>query len=263
MIPPRLLDKFYTNPDVAQSCVADFQAWTGVRLDQYPHPIIEPSAGGGAFLPFLPPHTRAYDLAPEHPKVRMANFLTITAKRPAIVIGNPPFGRICATAVRFFNHAAQFAEHIGFIVPRSFEKDSIIRRLHPDFLCVGQRVLSPTSFSLDGRPYAVPCCFQVWSYSAPPRCTKPGPLTHPDFAFVARDQAHFAVQRVGVRAGAIKPDFAHLSTSSHYFIRAGRDPRVLAQHLAALDLAGLAARTAGNPSLSKREIVAAYSAQHP
>lgn len=259
----RALDKFYTKPAIAQACVARFQAWTGLALSSHPHPIIEPSAGSGAFLPFLPAQALAYDIAPEHPQVRQADFLALGVPHKSVVIGNPPFGRVCALAIRFFNHAAGQAEHIGFIVPRSFEKDSIIRRLHPDFLCVGQWVLPPDSFHLDGQPYSVPCCFQAWSRSAPPRCRRLGPLTHPDFAFVERHQAHFAVQRVGARAGTIKPEFAHVAASSHHFIRATGDARILAHHLATLDLHALAARTAGNPSLSKREIVGAYMRAFP
>src|SRR5690606_23598370 len=116
------LDKFYTKSDIARQCVEDFEKWTKIDLATTTTDIIEPSAGAGAFLDFLPVRTLAYDLAPEDARIATQDFLALK-RRPsasAIVIGNPPFGKSCNLAVKFFNHSATFASYIAFIVPRTF-----------------------------------------------------------------------------------------------------------------------------------------------
>ena len=58
------LDKFYTKDKVAKQCVQFLYEICPEAKDQ---PCIEPSAGAGAFLPYLPAQTIAYDIAPEKP----------------------------------------------------------------------------------------------------------------------------------------------------------------------------------------------------
>jgi len=142
----RNLDKFYTKSDIARQCVDDFERWTGINLATATTDILEPSAGAGAFLDTLPSRTLAYDLLPEDTRIAAQDFLKLDRLQPAIVIGNPPFGKACRLAVQFFNHAATFASQIGFIVPRTFEKASIqnvrLRREPSDF--VYDPMISPT-----------------------------------------------------------------------------------------------------------------------
>lgn len=85
----RNLDKFYTKPEVARQCVDDFESWTGIVLNTTKTDLLEPSAGAGAFLDFLPSRTLAYDLLPEDPRIARKDFLKLVRSKPAIVIGNP------------------------------------------------------------------------------------------------------------------------------------------------------------------------------
>ena len=252
----RALDKFYTSPACARACVADFTSWTGIDLSQ--HTIIEPSAGAGAFLDALPPGVLAYDIIPEDERICTQDFLALERHEEAIVIGNPPFGRVSSLAVAFFNHAAGFASHIGFILPRTFEKASIQNRLDPWFHLVGQRVLDPQSFTLEGADYAVPCVFQVWERRAVARPRVGGKTSHPDFIFTTREQASFAIQRVGVRAGAVKTDLRTIAAASHYFIRPLADAQTVQSRMERIDASAVKARTAGNPSISKAELISLY-----
>lgn len=88
----RQLDKFYTHPDVAAKCLRVFEKVSGLTLNDASC-IVEPSAGNGSFLNHLPSHTIGLDISPEHPAVKRQNFFTYKRKRPAIVLGNPPFGK--------------------------------------------------------------------------------------------------------------------------------------------------------------------------
>lgn len=116
------LDKFYTKEKIAQTCIK--------FLEQELNPVnpkyIEPSAGAGVFLDFLPNYI-AYDIKPEHPNIKKQDYLSlnISYDKHIIVIGNPPFGKRSKLAVDFFNHSSLFAEAIGFIVPVSFLKWSV------------------------------------------------------------------------------------------------------------------------------------------
>lgn len=83
--------------------------------------------------------------------------------------------------------------------------------------------------------------------------------THPDFSFVPRDQADFALQRVGARAGAIKTDMDHIAAASHHFIKAQGSAARLIERLRAIDFTPVKQRTAGNPSISKAELIEMYA----
>jgi hypothetical protein len=57
--------------------------------------IIEPSAGAGAYLKYLPENTLAYDIAPEASNIIESDYreVKLPYMERSLVIGNPPFGR--------------------------------------------------------------------------------------------------------------------------------------------------------------------------
>lgn len=266
----RALDQFYTRPEVAAACVAWALAEIGAAGGPPPALWVEPSAGGGAFLHRLPRPRMGIDVSPGAPDVARADFLSWLPPPglggPVAVVGNPPFGRNASLAVRFFNRAASFAEWVAFVVPRTFQKESLLRRLDPRMRLVAERPLPPGSFTLAGAVRDVPCVFQVWRRLPPaaacPHRPPPRPRAHPDFAFTTADRASVAVQRVGARAGRASVDGLRKSPSSHYFLRPapGVPAAALLAALARADWSGLRSRTAGNPSVSKGDVVAAYEA---
>lgn len=273
-IPARTLDQFYTQPAVAARCLQ----WLLEVLDS-PHAgaaardrvWIEPSAGTGSFSDLLMArfeHVLALDLAPKADAIRKANFLTWRGpgrthrREHGVVVGNPPFGKNASTALKFLQRATTFATTVAFIVPRTFQKTSIQRRIPPHFHLVREELLPLEAFVFDGRPYAVPCVFQIWQEQLLPRplpLDGAGGLTHPDFCFTTKDHADFAFQRIGVRAGLVTRQFAHRAASSHYFLKATHDQTPSVEMLLSqISWEGIKHRTAGNPSISKRELVAAY-----
>lgn len=176
------LDKFYTKDEVAKQCVQFLYEICPEAKDQ---PCIEPSAGAGAFLPYLPAQTIAYDIAPEKPDIIEQDFLTLEPPqaRTYTIVGNPPFGKRSRLAVQFFNHAAQFGDIIAFILPVSFMKWSVQKQLASDFALVAYRYLEPESFLCNSVPYSVRCVFQIWKRggSVDLRLKSAPPTSHPDF----------------------------------------------------------------------------------
>ncbi|MDX5985057.1 SAM-dependent methyltransferase [Sphingomonas echinoides] len=253
-----LLDQYYTRPGVAKHFYGTFRQ----HFDPARYLMIEPSAGTGSFYKLLPPGSLAYDIDPKYPGIIKADFLTVHIKssRPRAIIGNPPFGKNASMAVKFFNHAARQADVIALIVPRSFRKASIENRLDRYFHLVREEVVPDNAFLFRGKPYNVPAIFQIWERRSEPRQLRPVETRHPDFEFTTPERADFVIQRVGARAGRVHRDFSR-SPNSHYFIKAVA-PGVEAI-MRKLDFASVAGNVAGNPSLSRSEIVALYRQQMP
>lgn len=72
-----------------------------------------------------------------------------------------------------FNKAAEFAQTIAFILPKSFRKDSIQNRLSLDFILVKDIEIPNTIFTLPTeQQIEVPCVFQIWQRTDEPRTKK-------------------------------------------------------------------------------------------
>lgn len=255
-----LLDKFYTKDEIAKQCVE----WvTNLFPFSKFNLVIEPSAGGGAFLPYLPSGSLAIDIAPEHPNVIEQDFLNFVAiENNWLVIGNPPFGNNASLAKAFFNHSATFAEVIAFVLPKSFRKLSVQNNLDLNFSLVFDSDLPDDSFTLNGESYSVTTCFQIWKRTKIKRPKKKLDTNHKDWEWTTSDKADFSLRRVGVLAGKINKDL-NFSASSNYFLKANIEPELLFNRLTELyERLNLAAKnTAGNPSLSKTELVEIYNAE--
>ena len=246
-------DQYYTQHLIAAALYQILLKY----IDPKDYLFVEPSAGTGAFLPSLPQPFLAYDVHPKHPGIMNANFLTVTlpGNKRIIVIGNPPFGKCASAAVAFFNHAASHpnVEIIAMIFPRTFRKFSLVNRLNQEFHLLHEHDLPEYAFLFNSKPFNIPAVFQIWVRKPVLRPVCPKEVVHPDFEFTDAKNADFAIQRVGARAGRIHHNFK-LSASSHYFIK-GNVEGIMRQ----LDFARFVGDVAGNPSLSKAEIVHLYS----
>jgi len=260
----RAHDQFYTCSETARYCVEQVLALPCCRDPDIV--FLEPSAGAGAFLELLPADSRlGLDIEPRHPEVLEQDFLAYElpdtlAHRPVVVVGNPPFGRNASLAVRFVNQAARIGDVIAFILPKTFQKTSTVRRLDPHLHLIAEYELPAFSFVFEGKPWDVPCTFQVWERRDELRVDEEGVFTHDDFTFVRRSEAQFAVRRVGRSAGIVIRDFANYSRMSHHFVRA-HDPEAVIDVLNQVDWTAIRTRTAGVPCVGKEEIVRMYSAQ--
>lgn len=151
-------DKFYTKKEVAKKCYNKLNSLFNLNDSIY----LEPSAGNGAFLDYLPKY-EAYDLVPENDRIIKQDFLNlIPARSDYITIGNPPFGKRSKLAVEFFNKASLFSDIIAFILPISFMKFSVQKQLNKDFKLINTEKLPEFSFLDKGNDFDVNCIFQIY-----------------------------------------------------------------------------------------------------
>jgi hypothetical protein len=198
-----MIDKFYTSESTVQLCINLFNAKALPGSDDL---IIEPSAGGGAFIEPIKKLTSNYsfyDLQPEHPEIIQQDYLLLKPHYSDLVfnkihvLGNPPFGHRCSTAIKFIKKSAKFCDTISFILPRSFKKEYYKKSVPLNFHLILEVDLPSNSFLVNDKPYDVPCVFQIWERRA--TCRHVEKLTPNGFEFVKKMKTliyHF-VERVG------------------------------------------------------------------
>lgn len=246
-------DKYYTNPEYAEYLV-------GKVKDKYGNcAYVEPSAGRGSFSKLFS-EILSYDLVPD-PEFEgptpciQANFLEVHPKAD-VFIGNPPFGKNSSLACKFFNHCASLLElggAIAFILPRTFEKIFFSNKLDMSMHLVYSERCPKNSFLLNGKPYDVPCVFQIWEKKA---CNR-DPVEIGEnklFSFSTPDDYDFCVRRVGYNAGKVLGDSDPKSEESTYFIKSLVDgvDRVFAECYSSFQEE--AGKTAGMKSIGKKEL---------
>lgn len=249
------LDQFYTNGDIVDMCL--------LTIDPSVYDmVIEPSAGSGSFY-YKIKHENiiAFDLDPKFAECIKMDCLDYrieckTYPPNILTSGNPPFGKNSSLAVKIFNHFAIMSKTIAFILPRTFRKPTIINRLHKNFHLETEKILPEKSFHTpDGKLYDVPCVWQVWEKTDKEREKIIVRMEHKDFKFVKRKDADFLIQRVGGGAGNVSKDM-NKKEPAYYNIKASDEvckvfERIDWNKSAKYD-------TAGNPSLSKGDIIEMY-----
>ena len=252
------LDQFYTNPSLAVILAGEVvDRFGGGNNTLY----VEPSAGTGAFLEVLKKRDlwfHALDVEPKAENIQQGDFLLPNSifddkAHKTIVLGNPPFGKNASLAVKFFNRAAEKADYIAFILPKTFRKQSIHSRLYTNFHLIEDRDVPENSFLKDGQIYDVPCCWQIWEKRYEKRLRKQPPSIDHIIEYTVPDYADFAVRRVGFYAGrVIRSDIKSLSKTTHYFMKE-IEPGA-SQKIEATNWIDKISQTAGARSLSKYEI---------
>ena len=265
------LDKFYTIPAVAETCLATIGTkhdWAKWDL------VVEPSAGNGSFLTRIPATKMVgLDIAPEHPDILRKDFFEYRPEgglKNILVVGNPPFGRVSSLAIKFFNHAAEWCSVIAFIIPKTFRRISLQNRLHRQFHLVHDAEIpsEPCSFS---PPMQVKCCFQIWEKREAKRDLVKLSTVHADWEFLshgpldARGQptpptgADFAILAYGGACGRIvNEDLGSLRPKSWHWIKASIGAPLLMERFKSLDYS-LSKNTARQNSIGRGELVKLYS----
>lgn len=110
-------DKYYTNDDLAKYVI---QKTFEVLGDDW-NRIIEPAAGAGSFLNYLPEDTISYDIEPEDPRITQADYreVQLPYMERSLVITNPPFGRANKLSVQFMIASLKHSDFVSFIQPIS------------------------------------------------------------------------------------------------------------------------------------------------
>ena len=268
------LDQFFTKEDIAVQCVnAVKAAYSFESFDL----IIEPSAGEGSFAKLLPAdNSVAIEIDPDLCKDNDYECKSFFDYQPPanrnriLVIGNPPFGTQNKLSVDFFNHAAEFADVIAFIIPRTWNKQSIHNRLHENFHLVQSIPLQEDCFYGD-KATNVKCCFQIWERSLEKRTVEKKVLSHKDRRFLpyvktSNDlkppaDADFVVLAYGSNPGQVSTDLFQWRPKSVHFIKSKIGKRELMKRFAELDFS-CADDSARQSSLCKADLVRLYSERY-
>jgi uncharacterized C2H2 Zn-finger protein len=264
------LDKFYTLPKYSKICIDKvIELYDITKLDL----IIEPSAGNGSFLNQIPSDNKiGIDISPEQTNIIKQDFFEYyppTNKTNILVIGNPPFGRVSSLAIKFFNHAAKWANVIAFIIPRTFRKISVQNKLDEMYHLVYDEEIpnKPCCFS---PPMMVKCCFQIWEKMQIKRQIIDMPTTHVDWQFLSlgpNDEkgqptpplnADFAMRAYGGKIGEIKTDDLHmLRPKSWHWFKSNINIIELIDRFKQLDYSN-SLNTARQNSMGRGELVSLY-----
>ena len=182
-----LLYQYYTRKETAYICSEAFYKFIA-ETSMYDFRFLEPSAGDGVFLQFLPTDTIAMDIEPVSSNIVKADFLS--AKIPEcsgniVTIGNPPFGKRGKLAAEFVNHASRISETIGFILPVSAEKWSWQKQINQNLSLQLSDYLGWEEFRLpDSKTQKINTVFQIWSFHKPRKCLRQitrETTKHPDY----------------------------------------------------------------------------------
>lgn len=222
-------DKFYTKDSVVKQCIKVLKKLEIINKDDI---IIEPSAGSGNFIPYLEEmvsNLYSYDIDPckksiYYEKIIKDDYLIIdetkyiSMDKKIHIVGNPPFGRQSSLAKKFIKKSSKYADTIGFILPKSFKKESL-RNIFPlNFHLEVEIELEENAFIVDEMEYNVPCVFQVWIKKnfLREKVVSKEPIY---FNFVKKNESPtLSIRRVGVNAGKIDKN-TEKNEQSHYFLK--------------------------------------------
>jgi len=165
-------DQFFTKKDVAIKLYSELMHYIIKDKGSLDDCLfVEPAAGAGSFFDLLPHDKRiGLDIYPIKSCIVQDDFLSWELPKEhhgktIVFVGNPPFGYRAWLALAFMNHAASFADYIGFILPMSFQSDG---KGSPKNRVVGMSmksmsILGSDSFLLpDDKPYKVNALWQIW-----------------------------------------------------------------------------------------------------
>lgn len=219
------IDKYYTKDDVVELCLNFVKNYIEINPEDL---IIEPSAGNGSFIKgikLITNNFKFYDLEPDNEEIIKQDYLLyehdiIKETFSKIhIIGNPPFGRQSSLAIKFIKKSCEFCDSISFILPKSFKKDSLKKKIPLNFHLIFEIDLPNNSFLVDGVEHNVETVFQIWEKKDELRTIikKEEPL---NFVFVGKtENPDISFRRVGVNAGIIDVSIDKKSIQSHYFIK--------------------------------------------
>ena len=242
-------DKFYTHPKIAKKFVDTVNKYASLEKFDL---VVEPSAGSGNILQYLPSNAIGMDIEPEGDNILQQDFFAyespyhpLTNNIKIATVTNPPFGSgyMNPLAKGFFNHAATFSELIAFIVPAKWQTSWKVQfQLNKSFGLYYSELLPKNSFVLNGEEYDVPCCMQVWSkisLGKDIRIRERPPTKHSDFEMfltcdnvpglpAVREQIKkkeywdFALKYWG-KIGVCDFDTVDPKTTTHYLFKARKD----------------------------------------
>lgn len=228
-------EQYYTPAEVAERLTK-----TMVSIVDRPHERIwiEPAAGTGAFSIAMRKagisQILAWDIEPKAAGIEKGSFLDVVPETldlrelGAVCLTNPPFGRNHALSIPFFNHAARFCDYIGFIVPKSWRKWSVVNRLDQNMHLIHDEELDINYVDDQGQPLTknktLKTIFQVWEKRPVTRAR----IVVEDRGYIQKcspEEADVAVCVFGYGCGTVHVDFPRQKNTTLMFLKAA--PQVI------------------------------------
>jgi predicted RNA methylase len=190
---------------------------------------LEPAGGTGSFVRELERRGRvlSYDIEPKAEGIqRTENFLTedLSHLSEVITVTNPPFGRANSLCVPFFNKCAEVSEVIGFLVPKSWRKWSVINRLDRRFHLVSDtEMLVDYDYDDSGKSKGkLRTVFQVWERRDYDREI----YTAEDRGYITKcsyEEADVSLTVFGRGCGKVRRVFPSKSNTTQMFLKCNED----------------------------------------
>jgi len=219
-------EQYYTSPSLALRLTRTMISIIGD--DAAARTWIEPAGGTGAFVEALNSlgvtEVVSYDIEPHHPRVELGDFLeTNLSGTGYAAISNPPFGRANKLCIPFFNKLANHCDYIGFIVPKSWRKWSVIDRLDENFHLIHDEDLTVNYVDATGQPLAagktnLNTLFQVWQRRPEPR----PPIIVEDRGYIIKTNylnADAALTIFGRGCGTVTTEFPRKPNTTKMFLK--------------------------------------------
>lgn len=223
--------------------------------------FLEPAGGTGSFIDAALKHgftsIESMDIEPKHELVKEADFLNATLNiKNAVCVTNPPFGRNNSLSVPFFNKAADYADIIAFIVPRSWRKWSVLNRLNLSFHLVDDWNLDIDYVDDEGESTHgvgnLRTCVQVWKRN---ESILRKPIKIPDHDLIEKtspELADVSFTLFGYSCGTVKEEFPRVPNTTQAFLKL-KHPRAL-EALKSVDFSRFYNHTAYTEALGLQEI---------
>jgi predicted RNA methylase len=250
-------EQYYTPPGLAQELVKKL-----MNLVQLDNAIwIEPAGGTGNFINAAKNFNLkiwSCDIEPKHPDVIQADYLQVSLElpqnQPVVVFGNPPFGRNNSLSVKFFNRSAEYCDYIAFIVPKSWRKWSVHKKLNNQFHLIADWDLDLDFVDEKNTHFNggnLKTCFQVWKKQDQLR--QPIEVENRNYIIKSNpEEANISMTVYGHGCGKVKTEFLRQANSTQLFLKA--NPQVVTA-LQTIDWSVFYANTAYIPALSFLEIM--------
>jgi len=254
-------EQYYTAPALAARLTDTMLSL--ITDDAAERTWIEPAGGTGAFIEALNAagvsRIISYDIEPHHPQVQRGDFLEAEIRSTGYAaISNPPFGRANKLCIPFFNKLALHCDYIGFIVPKSWRKWSVIDRLDPYFHLIHDEDLVVNYVGVAGEPLAagqtnLNTVFQVWerrSTARPAiRVEDRGYITKTNFA-----EADVSLTVFGRGCGTVKTEFPRQPNTTQMFLKLNQNPSLVLKGLQNANFSQFYRNVAYIEALSLKEI---------
>jgi predicted RNA methylase len=223
---------------------------------------LEPAGGTGAFVDAMLSlgikDIESYDIDPHHDMVKFTkNFLKedVSKLSECVTITNPPFGRANKLSVPFFNKCAEVSTHIGFVVPKSWRKWSVIDRLDNRFHLIYDQDLNIDYHheeESDDKKGRLSTIFQIWEKR---NYTRPKTFVE-DRGYISTatpKKADICITSRGRGCGLVKTEFKRVENTTQTFLSVSREWVVDA--MKSIDFSVFYNNTAFVESLSVKEIM--------